>query len=75
MADQPWSDLYPEVRIVFEFKYCPDWWLSLVEKYTIKCTRPTYNYEFNLKNKRRVPIPQARQDRKDRNRVARARRR
>lgn len=74
MADQPWSDLYPEVRVIFEFDYCPDWWLSLVEKYTIWYTKPTYNYEYNLKNKYRVPLPQAKEHRLERNRLARMRR-
>lgn len=66
MATQPWSDLYPEVRIIFEFEKCPDWWLTLVEKYTIWYTRPTYNYQFNLKNKFRIPLYRAVQDRKNR---------
>ncbi len=55
MKTQPWSDLYPEVRIVWEFSSCPDWWLTMFEKFTIKCTKPYYNYEYNTKNPRRVP--------------------
>lgn len=66
MAAQPWSDLYPEVRILFEFKSCPDWWLSFCEKFTIKCAKPTYNYEYNTKNPFRVPKYQALAERKAR---------
>jgi hypothetical protein len=75
MADQPWADLFPQVRVIFEFDKCPDWWLSLAEKYTIWFTKPTYNYEFNLRNKYRIPIYQAKKDRSDRDRLARSRRR
>ena len=63
---QPWSDLYPEVRIVFDFKHCPDWWLRLVEEITIKLTKPTYNYIHNTKNSGRVTKFQAEADRRSR---------
>lgn len=66
MRDQPWSDLYPQVRVVFYFKSCPDWWLKLAEKTTIKYTRPIYNYEYNTKNKYRVPKYIALEQRKER---------
>jgi hypothetical protein len=66
MTSQPWSDLYPQVRVIFDFKSCPDWWLTLFEKYTIWATKPTYNYEYNTKNKHRVPKYQALADRKKR---------
>ena len=71
---QPWSDMYPSVRIVFDFKYCPDWWLDLVEKWTIKTMRPTYNYIHNTKNSRRVPKYVAEAQRADRERLRRIRR-
>jgi hypothetical protein len=67
MADQPWSDLYPEVRIIFEFSTCPDIWLTWAEKLTIWYTRPTYNYEYNTKNPYRIPKYQAVKERADRN--------
>lgn len=74
MKVQPWSDLYPEIRIVFDFKSCPDWWLTMAEKLTIKFTRPLYNYEYNTKNSRRIPKYQATADRQRRN-LRRGRRR
>jgi hypothetical protein len=74
IASQPWSDLYPQVRVVFDFKGCPDWWLTLFEKYTIKFTRPAYNYDYNTKNSRRIPKYQAMKQRNDRDRLARMRR-
>lgn len=74
IACQPWSDLFPEVRIVFKFKHCPDWWLTLTEKLVIKFTKPLYNYEYNTKNPRRIPIYQAKADREMRDRLARMRR-
>jgi hypothetical protein len=67
MASQPWSDLYPEVRVVFDFKSCPDWWLDTAEKWTIKFTRPLYNYEHNTKNPRRIPKYEAVHQREYRN--------
>jgi hypothetical protein len=60
---QPWSDLYPEIRIVFEFSSCPDWWLDWVEKIVIKFTYPRYNYIHNLKNPRRITKMDAEKDR------------
>lgn len=66
MESQPWSDLYPQVRVIFNFESCPDWWLRLAEKWTIKFTQPLYNYEYNTKNPRRVPKYQAVADRQKR---------
>jgi hypothetical protein len=66
IASQPWSDLYPEIRIIFEFKKCPDFWLTMFEKYTIWYTRPTYNYEYNIRNPYRIPKYQAIKERADR---------
>jgi hypothetical protein len=66
MDIQPWSDLYPEIRIIFDFKRCPDWWLAMFEKHTIKVMRPVYNYEHNTKNSRRIPKYQAAIQRKSR---------
>lgn len=74
LTSQPWSDLYPQVRVVFDFTSCPDWWLTLFEKYTIRFARPTYNYEYNTKNPHRVPLYRAQADRKTRDRLARMRR-
>lgn len=69
---QPWSDLYPEIRVIFQFKSCPDWWLDWVEKQVIKWTLPRYNYIFNVDNPRRIPKYQAVADRKQRD-IARGR--
>jgi len=62
---QPWSDLYPEVRIVCEFK-CPDFLLDLVEMWVIKWNKPVYNYMHNINNPRRIPIPIAIKQRAER---------
>lgn len=74
MVVQPWSDLFPNVRIVFSFNSCPDWWLSLVEKLTIKFTRPLYNYDYNTKNRRRIPKYAALKQRKERDLLRRKQR-
>lgn len=66
MPTQPWSDLYPEIRVVFYFSSCPDWFLRLVEKLTIKVTFPLYNYEYNTKNPRRIPKYEAQAQRRQR---------
>ena len=66
---QPWSDLYPSVRVVFYFKACPEWWLNLVEKWTIKWTFPLFNYQHNLKNPRRIPKYEAVAQRVERDRL------
>jgi hypothetical protein len=66
---QPWSDLYPEIRVIFEFKSCPNWWLDLVEKLTIKFTYPMYNYIHNLNNPRRVDLRLAESSRRERDRI------
>lgn len=65
---QPWSDLYPEVRVVASFK-CPDFVLDLVEKFYIKWKKPIYNHIHNLANPRRIPLYQAQQDRIARDRL------
>lgn len=74
MASQPWSDLYPQVRVVFEFDYCPDWFLTLMEKWVIWYSKATYNYQYNTKNKYRIPKYQAIHDRQERDRLVRMRR-
>jgi hypothetical protein len=66
MDSQPWSDLYPQVRVIFTFKRCPDWWLTFAEKSTIWYTRPTYNFEYNTRNPYRIPKYQAVKERADR---------
>lgn len=71
---QPWSDLYPEVRVVWQFDSCPNWWLTLFEKYTIKTMRPIYNYNYNTRNRRRIPLFTAIEQRKQRDRARRLRR-
>jgi hypothetical protein len=55
---QPWSDLYPEVRIVWQGK-CPDFILDLIEKIHIKWHKPRYNYIHNTKNSHRITKYQA----------------
>lgn len=64
---QPWSDLYPEIRVVVCYKYCPKWLLDLTEELIIKFKFPLYNYIHNTKNPRRIPKYQAVADRKQRN--------
>lgn len=66
---QPWSDLYPSVRIVFYFEACPEWWLDFVEKWTIKWTKPAYNYIHNTKNRHRIPKYVAEAQRLERDRL------
>lgn len=63
---QPWSDLYPEIRVVFHFKYCPNWFLDLAEELVIKFTMPKYNYIHNTKNPGRIPKFRAIAERKER---------
>lgn len=70
---QPWSDLYPEVRIIWKGK-CPDFILDLIEMYYIKRRKPLYNYIHNTRNPRRIPKYLAVQQRSDRDRLARMRR-
>jgi hypothetical protein len=64
-AAQPWSDLYPEIRIVWQGN-CPDKMLDLIEKYYIKRKKATYNYIHNTRNPHRVTKYQAQAQRKDR---------
>lgn len=71
---QPWSDLYPDIRIVFYFRYCPDWLLDCAEKWTIKLMKPRYNYIHNTKNTRRIPKYDAEAQRVERDRLRRTRR-
>ncbi len=65
---QSWSDLYPEVRVVWQGK-CPDIVLDFIEKYYIKTRKPLYNYIHNTKNARRIPKFQAVMQRQERDRV------
>lgn len=62
---QPWSDLYPEIRIVFKV-YLPDFWLDQLEKLVIKWNKPIYNYMHNKENHARIPLYVAQQHRKER---------
>jgi hypothetical protein len=71
---QPWSDLYPSIRVVREFK-SPDVMLNLVEKFYIKTKKPLFNYMHNTKNPRRIELYQAVKDRSDRDYLRRPRRR
>lgn len=71
---QPWSDLYPEVRVVWQGK-CPDFFLNLVEEFYIKKYKPLYNYIHNTKNARRITKIEAEYQRLQRDRLARTRRR
>lgn len=70
---QPWSDLYPEVRIVWEGN-CPGIILDLIEKYYIKRYRALYNYIHNTNNPRRITKPEAEYQRLQRDQLANARR-
>jgi hypothetical protein len=70
---QPWSDLYPEVRIIWQGK-CPNFILDLIEMYYIKKHRPLYNYIHNTTNTRRITKYDAVAQRRDRDRLARMRR-
>lgn len=62
---QPWSDLYPEIRIVWQGK-APNFFLNLIEEYYIKRYKPVYNYIHNTKNPRRIPKYEAEDARKQR---------
>lgn len=70
---QPWSDLYPEIRVVWSGK-CPDKILNLIEKYYIKRYKVVYNYIHNTRNPRRIPKYDAIDQRKQRD-LRRGRRR
>jgi hypothetical protein len=70
---QSWSDLYPEIRIVWSGK-CPDFVLDGIEKFYIKRRKPLYNYIHNTKNPRRIPKYQAAIQRQERDRVRSLRR-
>jgi len=70
---QPWSDLYPEVRVIWQGR-CPDFVLDLIEMYYIKKRKPLFNYIHNTKNSRRIPKYEAQQQRRERERLARMRR-
>lgn len=70
---QPWSDLYPEVRIVWQGKV-PDFFLDLIEEYYIKSKKAVYNYMHNTKNPRRVTKHDALLQRSNRDRLVRMRR-
>jgi len=63
---QPWSDLDPQVRVIKEFKSCYPWFLNLAEKYYIKTKKPIYNQEYNFRNKHRIPLLVAKQQRRRR---------
>jgi hypothetical protein len=70
---QPWSDLYPDVRVVWKGRV-PDFLLDFLEMLYIKKYLPLYNYMHNTKNPRRIPKHQAVKARKNRDRLARMRR-
>ncbi len=62
---QPWSDLDPEIRIVWSGR-CTDQMLDWIEKTTIKWRKPVYNYIHNTNNKRRITKYQAAAQRRER---------
>ncbi len=62
---QPWSDLYPEVRIVYSLN-CPEFVLDFLERWTIRQHKPLYNYIHNTDNPRRVTKHRAKAERRDR---------
>lgn len=68
---QPWSDLYPSVRIVWQGR-CPEFILDMIEKYYIKRYKPVYNYIHNTKNIHRLPKYQAEAQRLERDRLRNA---
>jgi hypothetical protein len=70
---QPWSDLYPDIRIVWQGRV-PDFLLDFIEMMYIKRYRPLYNYIHNTKNPRRITKVEAVKARKTRDRLARMRR-
>lgn len=70
---QPWSDLYPEVRVIWEGR-CPDFMLDLIEMFYIKRRKPLYNYIHNTHNPRRITKYEAQFQRKQRDKLARMRR-
>ena len=65
---QPWSDLYPEIRIAWQGK-CPNFMLNLIEEYYIKRYKVVYNYIHNTKNPRRIPKYAAEKQRQERDRM------
>ena len=70
---QPWADLYPEVRVIWQGR-CPDFVLDFIEMYYIKRYKPLYNYIHNTRNPNRIPKHLATKQRNDRDRLARMRR-
>lgn len=70
---QPWSDLYPEVRVVWQGR-CPDFVLDLIEMWYIKRKKPLYNYIHNTHNPHRITKYEAKFQRSERDRLARMRR-
>jgi phenylalanine-4-hydroxylase len=70
---QPWSDLYPEIRIIWQGK-CPNFVLDLIEMFYIKRRKPLFNYIHNTKNPRRITKFTAEYQRSQRDRLARMRR-
>lgn len=62
---QPWSDLYPEIRIEWQGS-CPDFILDAIEKFFIKKYKPLFNYIHNTKNPDRITKYQAKHDRQER---------
>lgn len=70
---QPWSDLYPDVRIEWQGR-CPDFVLDLIEMYYIKKYKPLYNYMHNTRNPDRIEKYQAVKERQERDRLALMRR-
>ncbi len=64
--DQPWSDLIVGDAYVLAEGPWTDAELDAVEEEFIKERRPPFNYEHNLDNPHRVPIPVARRQRWER---------
>jgi hypothetical protein len=68
-AEQPWSDLIVGKPFVIEEGRWTAVELDERERFHIHRLRPRYNYEHNLANPDRIPIPVARRQREERDRA------
>lgn len=60
---QPWSDTVAYWYLAHESRWVTDLGLHLREWANIKLRRPLYNYTMNLRNRRRITIPDAKRQR------------
>lgn len=68
--EQPWSDLIVGKPFIIEQGLWTAAELDERERHWIREIRPRYNYEFNLGNPNRIPIPVARRQREARDAAA-----